>query len=109
MQAILDKLGFSAKYKGYRMLTVAIDIAVHNDEAVTKITQMIYPEVAKICGTNSINVEKDIRKAIEMFWIEGDKTYYSRIAGYKITSKPTNAEFIAAVSCYIIRKKLHQR
>lgn len=104
IQTILDQLGLPKRYKGYQMLACAIDIAVQNDEAVTRITQLIYPKVAETCGISGVNVEKDIRKIIERFWLDGDKEYYHKLAGYKTSKKPTNAEFIAAISSYILRR-----
>ncbi len=109
MQVILDRLGFSKRYKGYQMLSRAVEIAVQNEEAVTRITQLIYPKVAEESGTSGVNVEKDIRKIIERFWIDGDKEYYYKMTGYRLAKKPTNAELIAALSSYVLRKRPNSR
>lgn len=103
MRMILDRLGISSKYKGYRMLLTGIEIAVQDEDAVTQITQKIYPQIAQRCGTTPVNVEKNLRKVIEIFWNYGDRSFYDEIAGYSPPSRPTNAEFIGAISSYIIR------
>ena len=108
MRILLDRLGISPKYKGYRMLLIAVEIAVQDEDAMTQITQKIYPPIAARCGTTPANVEKNLRKAIEVFWNYGDRTFYGRLAGYPPTSKPTNAEFIGALASYILRN-LHRQ
>ena len=90
MQILLDQMGFSSRFCGYKMLADAIAIAVKDDEAVTRITQLIYPQVAEKFQSNARNVEKNTRKAIENFWDHGNR--------------PTNAAFIAAVSSFILRQ-----
>ncbi len=103
MRAILDRLGISTKYKGYRMLASAIGIAVENEEAILLVTKLIYPEVARRFGVSGANVDKNIRVAIAAFWNNGNRELYNKIVGYQITRKPSNAEFIAAIASYIIR------
>lgn len=105
MQKLLDKMGFSSRFCGYRMLLEAIDISIKNDEAVTRITQMIYPQVAERFQTKPCNVEKNIRKAIEYFWDHGNRDVYTRVASHKVQYRPTNAEFIAAVTSFVLRQK----
>ena len=104
MQILLDQMGFSSPFCGYKMLADAIAIAVKDDEAVTRITQLIYPQVAEKFQSNARNVEKNMRKAIENFWDHGNRDVYTHIAGHKVYYRPTNAEFIAAVSSFILRQ-----
>ena len=37
MRILLDRLGISPKYKGYRMLLIAVEIAVQDEDAMTQI------------------------------------------------------------------------
>lgn len=103
MRVILDRLGISTKYKGYRMLASAIEIAVENEEAILLVTKLIYPEVAKRFGVSGSNVDKNIRVAITAFWNNGNRDLYNKIVGYEVAQRPSNAEFIAAIASYIIR------
>ena len=105
MRTILDRLGISTKYKGYRMLASAIEIAVENEEAILLVTKRIYPEVAKRFGVTSSNVDKNIRVAIAAFWNGGNRELYNKIVGYEITQRPSNADFIAMIASYIIRNR----
>ncbi len=109
MRALLDKLGISAKYKGYRMLIYAIEIAAEDDTAVSMITKRIYPRIAQEYDLSPVNVEKNIRMAISAFWTHGNRDLYDKIVGYPITQKPSNAEFIGAISSYVIRTKEYKR
>ncbi len=41
MRYLLDRLGMSSKYKGYRMLLLALEIALRDEDNLTNIFQRI--------------------------------------------------------------------
>ena len=103
MRTLLDRLGVSAKYKGYRMLLNAIEIALENETAVSNITSCIYPRIAAEYGVTEANVEKNIRMAIRTFWEYGDHELYDQVSGFPTEERPGNAAFIGAIASYLIR------
>lgn len=106
MRTLLDRLGISSKYKGYRMLIQAIEIAIEDETAVSDISGRIYRRIAAETGITETNVEKNIRMAIRMFWEYGDHTLYAGVAGFPATERPSNAAFIGAVASYLIRTEV---
>lgn len=103
IRGILDRLGISSKYKGYLMMAYALEISLADDMAVTEIMHRIYPQVAEHFHTTSVNVEKDLRKAVTMFWVNGNRELYGKLTGFLPGRKPTTAEFIGAVTAGILR------
>ena len=57
-------------------------------------------DIAKQYKTTASKVERAIRHAIESVWKKNGPQIYFEIAGYLPTEKPTNGQFIAALSEY---------
>ena len=87
MRYLLDRLGMSSKYKGYRMLLLALEIALRDEDNLTNIFQRIYTPVAERCGVTR----------------SGNRELYRQICGFQQTLCPTNAEFLEAVVAYTLR------
>ena len=105
MRDILDRLGILAKYKGYRMLKIAVELAAEDEDRMSKIARLIYPIIAEQFGTDTRSVYKSIGRAIDAFWLHGNRALYDKIAGYTVTEKPSNVEFITTVASYMIRHR----
>ena len=103
MRQILDKLGISTKYKGYGVLLESIEMAVNDEDKASKLSRYIYPEVAKRHDMSPSGVAKSIQRAIKSFWKDGNRSLYCQIAGYEVTKKPGNAEFISTIASFMIR------
>ena len=97
---ILHQIGVPAHIKGYQYLREAIIIAVGDMDVINAITKVLYPMVAKTFQTTPSRVERAIRHAIESVWKKNGPQIYFEIAGYLPTEKPTNGQFIAALSEY---------
>ena len=92
---ILHEIGVPAHIKGYQYLREAIAISVADQDMLTSVTKVLYPNIAKKHQTTSSRVERAIRHAIEVAWTIND------IFGYTVSNgkgKPTNSEFIALLS-----------
>lgn len=101
---IIHELGVPAHILGYKYLREAIIIAVNDTDAISAITKVLYPSVAKTFRTTSSRVERAIRHAIEMAWDRGDLDTLQRFFGYTVSNtkgKPTNSEFIALIADHI--------
>lgn len=103
IRGILDRLGISAKYKGYLMMAYALEISLADELAVTEVMRRIYPQVAEYFHTSAVSVEKDLRKAVTAFWTRGNRELYGKLTGFLPAMNPTTAEFIGAVTAGILR------
>ncbi|MDE6607943.1 MAG: sporulation initiation factor Spo0A C-terminal domain-containing protein, partial [Lachnospiraceae bacterium] len=65
---IMLDMGVPAHLKGYHYLREAIMISGKDMEAVSSVTKLLYPEVAKRYKTTEQKVERAIRNAIEVSW-----------------------------------------
>lgn len=80
---------------GYRQLTLAIALVVQKKEfPIRCLTSILYPEVAKETGSTSQNVARNIARAVEDCWEHGDRKEMERIAGRRLTEKPSPGELI---------------
>ena len=99
--SVIHEIGVPAHIKGYQYVREAITIAVHNPEAVSSITKVLYPTVAAKYKTTPSRVERAIRHAIEVAWDRGDLETLQSFFGYTVSNikgKPTNSEFIAMIA-----------
>lgn len=97
---LIRKLGVTSKYKGYYFVAEAIHMTMEFQEKPIKITKDIYPYLAKKFKSTPMNVEHDIRTVINVCW-ETNKERMEQIAGYSLTYKPTNSEFVDMMAYYL--------
>lgn len=100
ISVLLSRMGISASIKGYHFIRKAVMMAVEDQEVLTGITKGLYPDIAKLYRTTSSKVERAIRHAIESAWKKNGQQVYFEVAGYLPADKPTNGQFIAALSEY---------
>lgn len=111
VSSILSRMGISASIKGYHYIRKAIMMAVEDEEVMIGITKGLYPDIAKAYRTTASKVERAIRHAIESSWKKNGREIFLEFAGYFSPDKPTNGQFIAALSEYfrLNCKKNHRR
>lgn len=98
---MLHEIGIPAHIKGYQYLRDAIVISVSDQDMLTSVTKVLYPNIAKNHQTTPSRVERAIRHAIEVAWSRGKMDTINDIFGYTVSNgkgKPTNSEFIALIS-----------
>ncbi|MDO5142189.1 MAG: sporulation transcription factor Spo0A [Eubacteriales bacterium] len=98
---VIHQVGVPAHIKGYQYLREAIMMTVDDMEAVSAITKVLYPSIAKKFKTTSSRVERAIRHAIEVAWDRGDIETLQSYFGYTVSGvkgKPTNSEFISMIA-----------
>ncbi len=100
ISVLLSRMGISASIKGYHFIRKAVLLAVEDAEVLVGITKGLYPDIAKMYKTTASKVERAIRHAIESAWKKNGPQVYFEIAGYLPAEKPTNGQFIAALSEY---------
>ena len=98
ISVLLSRMGISASIKGYHFIRKAVILAVEDAEVLVGITKGLYPDIAKMYKTSASKVERAIRHAIESAWKKNGPQVYFEAAGYVPSEKPTNGQFIAALS-----------
>lgn len=98
---LMRKLGANSKYKGYFFAADAICMTMNYQNKPLRITKDIYPHLAKKYKTTSINIEHNIRTLVNVCW-EGNRELLEEIAGYSLSYKPTNSEFIDMMAYYLL-------
>lgn len=104
---LMLQLGMSAHLRGYHYLREGICLSMEDMELVGSVTKLLYPEIAKRYHTTNEKVERAIRSAVEIGWERGNVELFEEIFGYSRDSgkgRPTNSEFILAVSDKAIRE-----
>ena len=99
-ELMLD-IGVPAHLKGYHYLRDAILLSGRDMEAVSSVTKLLYPTIAKRFKTTDQKVERAIRNAIEVSWTRGNVETFESLFGYSIQqgkSRPTNSEYIARIA-----------
>lgn len=98
---MIRKLGVTSNYKGYFFVADAIQLAMQNPDQPLQITKDIYPVLAKKHNTNSLSIEHNIRTVVNVCW-ETNRKGLVEIAGFPLTYKPTNSEFIDMIAFYLL-------
>lgn len=98
---IMLDIGVPAHLKGYHYLRDAIMISGRDMEAVSSVTKLLYPTIAKHFKTTNQKVERAIRNAIEVSWGRGNCETFEKMFGYSAAAgrvRPTNSEYIARIA-----------
>lgn len=98
---IMLDIGVPAHLRGYHYLRAAILLTGRDMEAVSSVTKLLYPMVAKHFKTTDQKVERAIRNAIEVSWARGNVHTFEKMFGYSAASgkgRPTNSEYIARIA-----------
>ncbi len=98
---IMLDIGIPAHLKGYHYLRDAILLSGKDMEAVSSVTKLLYPTIARHFKTTDQKVERAIRNAIEVSWERGNVETFERMFGYSAKTgraRPTNSEYIARIA-----------
>ena len=98
---IMLDMGIPAHLKGYHYLREAIILSGKDMEAVSSVTKLLYPTVAKRFKTTDQKVERAIRNAIEVSWTRGNIDTFEELFGYSVGTgkgRPPNSEYIARIA-----------
>ena len=103
IEDVLRRLGISGSLFGRRYLAYAVRRAAVDPDLTLHITKELYLDVARRFDTTSSCVERSMRTAIARCWSGGGRETLDKVAGYHLTERPTNSEFIDLVASYIVR------
>ncbi len=95
---LLLEVGIPDHLLGYEYIVKAVELALENKALLNQVVFQLYPSVAAKCDTTAARVERAIRHAIEVAWINGDPEILTGYFGNTVSPRkgnPTNAQFIA--------------
>lgn len=95
----LELIGMNKRLKGYSYALNAINEALKLNDFIN--INHIYDKVGYKFLANSVNVERNIRYAIENTWEQGNVKEIDKLFGYTVDrekGKPTNSEFIFLIA-----------
>ncbi len=93
---LLRRLGISPDMKGYAYLAETVSLRVSSGERNRKLTECVYPAIARKFSTSAESVERAIRTCIQSAWKTGAiQKYALENANIRLASqKPTAGEMI---------------
>ena len=98
IQRLLWSLGFYASSQGTRCLALAVEMCCRDMGLTARLTSVVYPQAAIVCGATAQRVEHAIRRAIDAAWSRGPRDMQYRLFGNTIEAKrgkPTAGGMIA--------------
>lgn len=96
---VFEKMGLSKRHGGYFYLHTAVQMAIKEPEILRRVTQDLYPAVAKMYGKTPAGIERAMSHAVRSAWNCESPNLMS-----KMRKKPTNRVFIAYVSDLVYYK-----
>jgi hypothetical protein len=109
---LLCSIGFSAKHTGCAYLRECIRNVVVNNGVIHTLATDQYPYIAVVFKTSIVNVERNIRNAINCAWKSYGKDNWHKIffsKSMEMGQKPTNREFIYMCSQIVQAQIASQR
>lgn len=101
----LIQIGIPASLKGYRYVATGIKKATEDQGVLEGVTKILYPDIAKKYDSTPQRVEKAIRHAIEVAWNKNNNCDLKNRFNINLNDgkrRPTNSEFIATMSQYVM-------
>lgn len=101
---LIRKMGVTSKYKGYYFVADAVKLSMEDSGHPLRITKDVYPSLARKYKSTPNNVEHNIRTVVNVCW-SANKDQMDQIAGYPLSYKPTNSEFVDMLAYYLNSKE----
>lgn len=98
---LLRKLGVNSSYLGFYYITRAVAMAIYNPSLLHCVSKGLYVDIAADFCTTVSCVERDIRTVVNIIWNRGDQEFLGHIFESSLTSRPSNADFIALLAQYV--------
>lgn len=94
---LLYCLGIPPVYKGFFQVSLAVSLAVDQQERLLLVTKLIYPQVAKCYGTTWSCVERNIRTISEIAWLR-NRPMLEELSHQPLYKRPTASAFVAILA-----------
>ena len=95
-QEILNNLNITSNYKGYNLITEAVDIVLEDETTLDNVVEKVYNKVAEINNISKVSVERNIRTAIAHSWNVAPHRC-NKVLDYKCEKPPHASLFIKLI------------
>ena len=102
---LMSSLGIRSTLKGFHYVRFGLELCMENEDYLLFVYKVLYTKIAEKYGTTQNGVEACIRTAVSNCWYKGNRKLLCEIAGYELTQKPTNGEFIDILYRYLKLEK----
>lgn len=99
--SLMLSLGIHSTLKGFHYLRYGLGLCMEDEDYLLSVYKELYPKIAVRFDTSQDGVEHCIRTAVYNCWYKGNRKLLFKIAGYELTHKPTNGEFIDILYHYL--------
>ena len=99
---VLNEVGVPCSLKGRRYIEVSLEILL--EKGFVSLTKELYPQVAERCNTTSLRVERAVRHAVHICFMNVSYSTYFSIFGNTLNfeqGKCTNGEFLYGLYKYL--------
>ena len=101
---ILIEIGIPVHLSSHHYAKEAIKMILNRPDIIHSVTKTLYPEITKMFNTAHSTVERTIRQAIEIAWIEGNNDFQDELFKYPnehIRTGPSNSKFLFCIAEYV--------
>ena len=91
---LLYRLGVTPNYMGFDLTAHAVLLCKDQPNRLHLVTKLLYPDVAKLCGTTSGAVERNIRTASRIAW-QRNRALLEALAQGALEQPPQNTLFLS--------------
>lgn len=102
IENLLYKMGANRSYTGFHYLVYGVSQIIDDPSRMTYICKGVYVDTAVHFQTSMYCVERNIRTLKLMIWNHANQPILNEVMGYPADSSPKNAQFIDALSKYVI-------
>lgn len=102
IEDILQTLGITKSYKGYRRILLILGLALDNEDRLEAVTKELYMEAATQLNCDWKALEHSLRTVVRRAW-EVNPAFMQEMAGYSMSGYPVNSEFLSIAVGYIQR------
>ncbi len=103
-QEHLWRLGIEKRFKGYRMIIIAVKLGMEDENRLQCAQEFLYKPIARQLDCSFRSVERDIRTVIAYAW-SYNPAYLSHLAGFPLPYSPTVCQFLDILVSFSLREK----
>ena len=94
---IILSAGIPVNYTAYDYFCLAVCMVAEDARLLSQLTKSVYPDIAKMRGSNSKNVQRNMYTALEAAWTKRQESMQqlpSRFCGTTFTQRPAPGQCI---------------
>lgn len=99
--SFMSSLGIRSTLKGFYYVKYGLELCMEDEDYLLFVYKNLYTKIAIRFDTTQNGVESCIRTVVNNCWYKGNRKLLCEIAGYELTQKPTNGEFIDILYRYL--------